>query len=277
MLVGEELAGPAQPGLHLVADQQRAVLVQQGGRRGQEAGRHHVHALALDRLDEQRGHVAPAQFGGQRVQVAERDHGVRQQRGEAAAELRRAVDRQRPGGQPVERVVAVDDPAPPGGVPGELQRRLDRLGAAVAEVHPVQPGRLGQQPLGQQAGQQRGVELDQVGEFRVEHLVQRLPHHRVVPPDPEHAEPGQEVGVPVAVGVIQIGALGPLVRPVEADGVQRPRQLGVQVPVGQGVALPVPGREQVRQVKSHGDKCADSPRLLASRGAVRRYPGRPGL
>ena len=87
---------------------------------------------------------------------------------------------------------------------------------------------------------------------------------------PEHAEPGQEVGVPVPVGVIQVSALGPLVGTVEADGVQRPRQLGVQVPVGQGVALPVPGREQVRQVKSHGDKCADSPRLLASRGVVRR-------
>ena len=113
--------------------------------------RRHVHALALDGLDDERRDVALAQFGRERVQVAERDGGVRQQRAEPAAELGRAVDGQRPGGEPVERVVAVDDAAAPGGVPGELQRGLDRLGAAVAEEHPVQAGRLGEQPLREQA------------------------------------------------------------------------------------------------------------------------------
>jgi hypothetical protein len=73
VLVGEELAGAAEPALHLVADEQRAVLVQQRGRRGQEAVRRHVHALALDGLDDQRGDVALAQLGLERVQVAERD------------------------------------------------------------------------------------------------------------------------------------------------------------------------------------------------------------
>ena len=87
MLVGEEPAGPPDSGLHLVTDQQGAVLVQQGPGRGQEARRDHRDALALHRLDEQPGHVAAAQFGFEGLQVAERDHRVRQQRAEALAEL----------------------------------------------------------------------------------------------------------------------------------------------------------------------------------------------
>ena len=70
-----------------------------------------------------------------------------------------AVDRQRTGRQAVEGVVAVHDARAAGGVARELQRRLDGLGAAVAEVDPVQVRGAGEQLLGEQAGQQRGVEL----------------------------------------------------------------------------------------------------------------------
>ena len=77
-----------------------------------------------------------------------------------------------PAVKPVERVVAVDDASAAGGVAGELQRRLDGLGAAVAEVDPVEVRRRGEQPLGQQAGQRRRVELGQVGQIGVEDVVQ---------------------------------------------------------------------------------------------------------
>ena len=117
-------------------------------RRGQEAVRRHVHALALDRLDDERRDVALLQLGLQRVEVAEAGSQVSGSSGsKPLAELGRAVDGQRAGGQPVEGVVAVDDAAATGGVAGELQRGLDRLGAAVAEEHPVQARGLGEQPL----------------------------------------------------------------------------------------------------------------------------------
>ena len=122
VLVGEELPGPAEPGLHLVADQQRPVPVQQRSRLAKEpSGRHH-HAMPLHRLDDHRGHVTPPQLRRERVQVAKGDLGVGQQRPEPAAELLRAVHRQRPGGQPVERVPGVDDSPVTGRVPRELQR-----------------------------------------------------------------------------------------------------------------------------------------------------------
>ena len=85
-------------------------------------------------------------------------------------------------------MVAVDDPLPPGTPPGELQRRFHRLRAAVAEVHPVQARGLGQQPFPEQAGQQGGVELDQIGEFGVEHVVQGFADHGVVVADAEDPE-----------------------------------------------------------------------------------------
>ena len=86
VLVAEEPAGPAQPGLHLVADQQGPVPVQQGGRRGQEAVRHHLDALALDRLDDQGGDVAGGQLPAEGVEVAEGHLGARAAAGRSRPE-----------------------------------------------------------------------------------------------------------------------------------------------------------------------------------------------
>ena len=49
------------------------MLVQQGRGRGEEAVRRHVHALALDGLDDEGGDVSAAEFGGEGVEVAEGD------------------------------------------------------------------------------------------------------------------------------------------------------------------------------------------------------------
>ena len=135
-----------------------------GGR--QESRRRYRDALALDRLDDEPGDVAALEFSFERGQVAERDRGARQHRAEAVAKVGGAVHRQGTRGQPVKRVVAVDDAVAAGRVARELQRRFDRLGAAVAEVDAVEVRRLRQHHLGQRPGQRGGVELGEVGQLR---------------------------------------------------------------------------------------------------------------
>ena len=96
---------------------------------------------------------------------------------------------------------------------------------------------MGQQLLGEQAGQRLAVEAGEVGELGVEDVVQRLADDGVVAAEAHHPEAGEHVEVVVAVGVPEVGALGPLVDLVEADGVQHARQLVVEVPRVQLVAL----------------------------------------
>jgi len=75
------------------------------------------------------------------------------------------------------------------------------------------------------------------------------------------AEAGQEVGVTVAVGVVEIGPLPPLINLVEADRMQHPRELGVEVAGVQFVSLPTPGGEQAGQVESHALQSPGPPPL----------------
>lgn len=208
-----------------------------------------MHALALDRLDDQGGHVALLQLPCQGVEITEGDGGVGQQRGEAVPETVLAVDRQRPGGQAVEGVRAVQDARLPGGVPGELERGLHRLGAAVAEEHPVQVRTVGEEPLREQPGQRRAVEAGEVGEPGVEDVVQRLADDGVMAAEAHHPEPGQHVEVVVAVRVPEVRALGPLVDLVEADGVQHARELVVEMPGVQLVAFGAALGEQGAEIE----------------------------
>jgi hypothetical protein len=72
-LMGEEAAGAADAGLHLVEHQEQLVLVAQFAQAPQERRRHHPHAaLALDRLDQdRRGFRTDGRFD--RLEVAERN------------------------------------------------------------------------------------------------------------------------------------------------------------------------------------------------------------
>ena len=251
VLVGEEPSGAAEAGLNLVADQQRAVLVQQRLRLRQEPGRRHHDAVPLDRLHDQGGDVALAQFCLERGDVAKGNLRAWQQRAEACLEFLGAVNRQRPGGQAVEAVPRVQDAALAGRVPGELERGLDGLRAAVAEEHALQAGRLGQQLLPEEAHNRLAVELRPRREVHVERVLQRLLDHRVRASGREHAEPGKEVGVRVAFRVVQVRALAANVVPVEPDGVQGARQLGIQVLAVQVIPLPAHRRELSAKIEAH--------------------------
>ena len=107
VLEREERAGAAEAGLHLVDREERAVVVTQLGRGAEVAVGRDEHALALDRLDDERGDVARlGSSRAQRVEVAERHRrAAGEQLAEAIAELLAAVERERAGGQAVERVV----------------------------------------------------------------------------------------------------------------------------------------------------------------------------
>ncbi|CAM5620994.1 hypothetical protein SALBM217S_04818 [Streptomyces griseoloalbus] len=96
---------------------------------------------------------------------------------------------------------------------------------------------VGEEPLGEQAGQRLAVEAGEVGQGQVQDVVQRLADHGVMAAKAHHPEPGEHVEVVVALVVPEVGTLGALVDLVEADGVQHARELRVEVPVVQLVAL----------------------------------------
>ena len=106
-----------------------------------------------------------------------------------------------------------------------------------------------QQLLGERPRQGRGIELDEVGELGVQHVVDGFAYDGVVPPQGEHTETGQHVQVVIARRVVQVGTLGVRVDLVEADGVQHAWQLRVEVPALQLVALVSAFGEQPEHVE----------------------------
>ena len=88
-------------------------------------------------------------------------------------------------------------------------------------------GRPLHQGLGQQAGQEGAVQLDQVGQVGVDGLVEGVLDHRMAPAEREDPEAREEVEVPVALVVDQVGALGAHVLAVESQGLEDLDQLGI--------------------------------------------------
>ena len=127
----EERAGAPDAGLHLVEDQQRAVLVGERARFREGLGRERMHAaLALHRLEQDRRGLRPDVLG---ERLRRREHDAGDERLERGALRRLAGDGQRAERAAVERALERDELASPGRLAGPLERRLDRLGARVAE------------------------------------------------------------------------------------------------------------------------------------------------
>ncbi len=169
MVDGEHLPGAGESGLHLVGDQHDVVAAAPVGQRGEEAGRRDDEpALALDRLDHQRGEVLdphlllddveclPGRLGAVATAVAERvGHrravDLRGERAESALVghvLRGQGHRQV--GAAVVGVVERHHRLLPGERPGDLDRVLDRFGTGVEQHRPllVAAGRHLVEPLG---------------------------------------------------------------------------------------------------------------------------------
>ena len=188
----EEPPGSPHPGLNFVGDEQRAVApAQRGGARQKFIGGH-VDALALDRLDDEGGDLARRQRLLQRGEIVEGNRRAsRQQRLEAAAEIRIVGQRQRAIGQAVEGMGAVHDARPPGGAARELDRSFDTFRAGIRKKDLIQIGHVFQQTLGQHAGKRRNVELHEIGQVAVEDALQRLAQRRMVPANRKNAKTAQ--------------------------------------------------------------------------------------
>ena len=129
-------------------------------------------------------------------------------------------------------VLGVQHPRASGGGAGDLDRRLDRLGAGVGRNHRGDAvGRKREQLLGEHAAEQRHAQLRQVAGSRRHHLLDRGDRLRVVAPDREHAVAAEQVEVALAVGVDQMRALPSAPHLVEAQRAQDPPHLRVQIAV----------------------------------------------
>ena len=101
-------------------------------------------------------------------------------------------------------MVAEDQSRPAGRRARELDRAFDGLGAGIGEEHFVEIGHVRQQPLGEDSGERRDIELHEIGKLAVEHAFQRIAQRRMVAPDAEHAEAAQQVEIARARGIEQI-------------------------------------------------------------------------
>ena len=167
-LVGEQLAGAAHAGLHLVEDQQQAVLVAELAQRAEERRRDDAHAaLALDRLDQDGGGLGPDR-ALDRFEIAER-HLVEavDRRAEAFEIFLLAGGGERRQRAAVEGALEGDDAVALGLAARRLvfARHLDRafhrLGAGIGEEHVVGEARRAQ-PLGQPLALRNAIEIGDV-------------------------------------------------------------------------------------------------------------------
>ena len=164
-------------------------------------------------------------------------------------------------------MAAMGDAGPAGRGAREFDRGFNAFGAGIGEERLFEMRHAREQALGQNARQRRDIHLNEVGKFAVEHLPQRVVHARIAAPDGEHAESAQQVEIFGALPVPQILALAPDEACVEADGLEHPHHLLVQMarvqPITFGFALseqgfdvnahfnlPPPGRGTVAPVKS---------------------------
>ena len=191
------------------------------------AGGHDVAALALDRLDEDRGdvarvgqlreqHLLDVRGAGQRVGVVR--IGVRRVEGAGRDDaepgpLAGLARRQRQAAEraAVERPEEGDHVRPAGVVAGELERGLDRLGAGVGEEHPGVGHRGERGQALADVGVDREVEVGRaVVQDVVDLGVDRRVDGRVGVAGGGDGDAGVEVEEAVAVDVLDHAAPGPL-------------------------------------------------------------------
>jgi hypothetical protein len=237
VLAREQAAGAAHTALHLVRDQEDPVGAGDLAQLREEARMgHHVAALSLHRLHDHRRHLGRIHGGaehglGEEVEalhvaglgtavhgaaVAVRVVGVQHLGHEGTVAL--ALDglargeAHGPVGAPVERAVEGHDLLTTGAQPRELDGALHDLGPRVREEH-AEGARARGAPR-QVLGQRHDVLVVEVGGAHVQEAIglalDRRHHLGVAVAGGGHRDPGREVEVAVAVGVLHHRPLRPL-------------------------------------------------------------------
>ena len=222
----EEVAGPAAARLDVVDDQEHAVPGADRSQVPQPFGAGDVQAaFALHALDDRSGGLVEA--GGrvrQRpVEILDRVHaraeiavighdrasGQRDAGGPAVVAV--AGGGERPQRDPVEAVGEVDDVGPAGHLAGDLQRRLDRVGAGRAGEldHVVEPARR-EDDVAQRFQERRlrlGVQIEAHGDAALGQIADQVgPHGRVVVAVVQRAGAGEKVEIAPPAGIPDLGA-----------------------------------------------------------------------
>ena len=134
----------------------------------------------------------------------------------------------------------------------KFQRALHRFGAGVAKENGVEMRRRAfRDRFRQQSAQERAIHLHHVRQIEIEHVADRLLHHRMIAPDVENAVAAQKIEVGGVIHVVEIRALGPRIDLVETDHALRRDERAVDVPLVQLVILAQPRGDDFFQVKTH--------------------------
>ena len=128
----------------------------------------------------------------------------------------------------------------------DLDRRLDRLGAAVrGHDRRHARGRAPDQLLGEHPAQERHAELRQVAGAGGEHRLDRRDRLGMVAADREHAVAAEEVQVALAVRIDQVGAVAADPHLVEAERAHDAPHLRVQIAVAERELLARAGAQDL--------------------------------
>ena len=115
----------------------------------------------------------------------------------------------------------------------ELQKKTRSISSAAA----------GNQLLGQDPREKRAIHLHHVGEVEVDGLVQRGLERRMAATEGIDTEAGEEVEIPLTLGIEEVGTFAADVEAIETDRLEHPGKLMIEVLLMKGVVLPVPGSE----------------------------------
>ena len=254
VLCGKECSRPPETSMDLVEDQDCLVLPaellnpRQVTVRGDDDPR-----PDLDRLEDDRCHVPCGEIPLECIRVVERNRLCFGEQGlEPFPPHRVAGHGEGAVGEAVVGVVGVEDSRALGDATGEFQRRLDRLRSGVCEKDHVEPRDPLHQCLSEETGEERDIQLDQVGERFAQNLCERPADDGVVVADVGDAEAGDAVQIAAAVLVPEMAALGAGVNPVVTDELHRLGPRRIDVLRMQLRVFPQPLPEQVEYVEFNG-------------------------
>ncbi len=95
---------------------------------------------------------------------------------------------------------------------------------------------------------------------------------RMAPTEGVDAEPREEVEIPLTLGIEEVGAFASDIEAIEADRLEHPSKLVIQVLLMKRVVLPVPGSEQLAHIECHASPsrlCTGCPHKVVAESQAR--------